>query len=95
MKKAEVDSNPLQAPEAVAGAAPAGDTVSFSEAMRSLEAILKRVETEEIDIDDLAAELRRASELLETARSKISRAELEVTQIVARLDAEVARDGDG
>lgn len=69
--------------------------VSFSEAMRRLELILRRVETEEIDIDDLAAELRRASALLETARAKISRAELEVTQIVSRFDAEATKESDG
>jgi hypothetical protein len=33
-----------------------------------------------------AEELRRAAELLETCRAKIRRAELEVTQIVQRLE---------
>ena len=72
-------------PEAAAPEAPAP---SFSEAMAELESILARIESEEIDVDDLARELRRASELLEIARGKIRKAEVEVTQIVQALDAE-------
>lgn len=62
---------------------------SFSEAVEELEAILERIEGEEIDIDQLAAELRRAAVLLDLCRNKIRKAELEVTQIVQTLD-----DGD-
>jgi exodeoxyribonuclease VII small subunit len=58
----------------------------FSEAMQELEAILERVEGEEIDIDGLADELRRAAELLELCRSKIRKAEVEVSQIVRKLE---------
>ena len=65
---------------------PNSEELRFSDAMEELEGILGRIESEEIDIDDLAGELRRATELLETARSKIRKAEVEVTQIVAGLD---------
>lgn len=67
---------------------------SFSEAMRELEVILERIEGEEVDIDRLAAELRRAAELLEICRAKIRKAEVEVTQIVQGLEDEEA-PGDG
>ena len=40
----------------------------------------------EIDIDDLADELKNAARLLEICREKIRKAELEVTQIVQALD---------
>ncbi len=59
---------------------------AFAEAMDELEAILRRIEGEEIDIDRLAEELRRAAELLELCRAKIRRAEVEVTQIVQDLE---------
>jgi len=59
---------------------------SFREAMEELEAILARIEGEEIDVDRLAEELRRAAELLEVCRGKIRRAEVEVTQIVQSLE---------
>ena len=60
----------------------------FTDAVRELEQILAGIEGEEVDLDRLAAELGRASELLELCRSKIRRAELEVQQIVQRIEGE-------
>ncbi len=62
------------------------EEIRFGEAIEQLEGILQRVEAEEIDIDDLAEELRKAAELLDVCRGKIRKAELEVTQIVQALD---------
>ena len=59
--------------------------IGFGEGMRELEEILGRIEGEDVDLDRLAEELRRAAELLEVCRAKIRRAELEVSQIVQRL----------
>ena len=64
----------------------AAEPLSFRVAMEELEAILERIEGEEIDVDELAAELRRATELLEVCRGKIRKAEVEVTQIVQSLE---------
>lgn len=58
----------------------------FTEAMRELEAILQRIEGDELDIDRLADELKHATVLLELCRGKIRRAELEVTEIVQKLE---------
>jgi len=63
-----------------------GEPLSFSDALDELEGILRRVESEEVDIDRLAAELQRAAVLLELCRGKIRKAEVEVTQIVQRLE---------
>jgi exodeoxyribonuclease VII small subunit len=65
---------------------PSGPAPTFREAMDELEGILERIEGEEIDVDRLAEELRRAAELLELCRAKIRRAEVEVTQIVQSLE---------
>jgi exodeoxyribonuclease VII small subunit len=65
---------------------PAEPALSFREAMDELEGILERIEGEEIDIDRLAEELRRAAELLDLCRGKIRKAEVEVTQIVQSLE---------
>lgn len=70
-------SEPVQAPET---------PLSFREAMDELEGILERIEGEEIDIDRLAEELRRAAQLLDLCRGKIRKAEVEVTQIVQNLE---------
>ena len=58
----------------------------FTTAMRELESILQRIEGDELDIDRLAEELKRATALLELCRGKIRRAELEVTEIVQKLE---------
>jgi exodeoxyribonuclease VII small subunit len=66
---------------------------TFGEAMEQLETILRRVEGEEIDIDELARELQRAARLLELARGKIRRAEIEVSQILQTLERAQRDDG--
>ena len=63
-----------------------GTEPSFTEAIRELEAILGRIESEAVDVDALATELARAAQLLEACRAKIRKAELEVAQIVQRLE---------
>ena len=62
------------------------EELSFGAAMEQLEGILRRIEGEEIDIDELAVELQRAAELLEVCRGKLRKAEVEVIQIVEALD---------
>ncbi len=61
--------------------------LTFSAAMQELEAILQRVDSDSIDIDRLAEELQRATELLEVCRGKIRKAEVEVHQIVQKLSS--------
>jgi exodeoxyribonuclease VII small subunit len=70
------------------GGTPAEPTAEpgFTAAMRELESILHRIEGDELDIDRLAEELKRATALLELCRGKIRRAELEVTEIVQKLE---------
>lgn len=65
-----------------------GEEPTFSVAIQELEAILQRIDNDAVDIDGLAAELRRATELLELCREKIRKAEVEVGQIVQRLEAD-------
>jgi exodeoxyribonuclease VII small subunit len=66
----------------------AAEAIGFTAAIRELEEILAGIEGEEVDLDRLADELRRASELLELCRSKIRKAEIEVSQIVQKLESE-------
>jgi len=66
--------------------------IGFGEAIRELEQILAGIEGEEVDLDRLALELERAARLLELCRSKIRKAELEVSQIVQKLEGEDASE---
>jgi len=70
------------------------DEIGFSAAMQELEAILGRIESEEVDIDQLAEELGRAAELLELCRGRIRKAEVEVTQIVQSLETPAPADAE-
>ncbi len=76
-------------PKNVAAANPGAsdESPSFSVAMKELESILERIDGDGIDIDHLATELRRATELLELCRGKIRKADVEVSQIVQQLEA--------
>ncbi len=69
--------------------------LSFGEAISELEEILQRIEAEETDIDELAGQLKRATGLLDLCRGKIRKAETEVNQIVADLEAAEAGDAPG
>ena len=69
-----------------------GGELSFSQAMEELESVLRRIEGDEIDIDQLGRELGRAAELLEICRKKIRRAEVEVQQIVETIEEEAGAD---
>ena len=66
----------------------------FTEAIRELEAILARIEREEVDVDLLALELERAAALVGICRGKIRRAEVEVSQILQRLEEPPAPPAD-
>ncbi len=59
---------------------------TFSESLEEIEAIVERIEAEDVDIDRLADELQRAAGLLEVCRAKIRKAELEVKHIVDKLE---------
>ncbi len=67
--------------------------LSFSEAMEELESVLRRIDGDEIDIDQLGRELGRAAQLLEICRKKIRRAEVEVRQIVEQIEEDGADSG--
>lgn len=67
--------------------------LSFSEAMEELESVLRRIDGDEIDVDQLGRELGRAARLLEICRKKIRRAEVEVRQIVEQIEEDGADSG--
>ena len=64
---------------------PAPEAPTFGAAVDEIETILARLEREEVDIDDLAAEVRRAVELIGLCRRKLASTELEVRAYVDSL----------
>jgi exodeoxyribonuclease VII small subunit len=89
-----VTSTPEGAPspeEAEPGADP---SLTYTEAMAELDRILREIEDEALDVDVLAARVKRAAELVRFCRARIRNATREVEQVVAALDDEVADPTD-
>lgn len=59
--------------------------IGYAAAMSELELILGEIERDDVDIDVLAAKVRRATELIRLCRSRIQGARIEVEQIVAEI----------
>ena len=59
---------------------------SYAAATKELEAILVDLDNSEIDVDDLAAKVARAAELLRFCEERLTKAERQVNQIVAGLE---------
>ena len=69
------------------------DEISFGEAMAELERLLRAIEDDEVDLDDLADHVGRAAELIQTCRGKLERTELQVKRIIKDLEQDEAEDG--
>ena len=56
--------------------------MTYAEAMSQIEAILDRLQREEITVDNLAAEVKRATELIVECKARLHKAEEEVGKIL-------------
>ncbi|MFO7607841.1 MAG: exodeoxyribonuclease VII small subunit [Candidatus Krumholzibacteriia bacterium] len=64
--------------------------LSFGEAVAEVEEILAGLERDDVDIDRLGEEVRRAVELIRVCREKLERTDREVRDLVAGLEADDA-----
>lgn len=64
------------------------EEVRWADAIAELEAILTKLDDDALDVDVLAAQVARASELIGLCRDRIARTKLEVERIVGDLDPE-------
>jgi len=56
--------------------------MTYTEAMAEVERILAKFRTEEMSVDDLAADVKRATELIAVCRQRLRRAEDEVKKVL-------------
>ena len=70
------------------------DSLGYADAVTELEAILSELEADDVDVDRLAEQVRRAADLIELCRGRLEDAQVEVTRIVADLDALDSDDED-
>lgn len=55
--------------------------IAYEEAMTQVEEILGRIQREEVTIDSLAAEVKRATELIALCKARLLKAEEEVDKL--------------
>lgn len=60
--------------------------LSYAECVAQLESILRMMQSDNCDIDHLAAYTRRAAELLRTCRSRLTTTEEELRTVLATLE---------
>lgn len=60
--------------------------VKYSKAVEKLDEIIRKIESEDIDVDELSLKVKEAVELVKLCKSKIEKAELEVKKVVDNLD---------
>ncbi len=56
--------------------------LTYEEAMTRVEEILGRIQREEVTVDSLAAEIKRATELIAACKARLLKAETEVNKIL-------------
>ena len=62
--------------------------IDYAAALEELELILKELESDKVNVDRLAEQVKRASELIAVCRDKINTAKVEVEKVVAELGAD-------
>lgn len=62
------------------------DPIAYQDAVKELEAILKRIEGEGVDLDALAKDVERAALLITLCRDRIRSTEAQIRNVVAELD---------
>lgn len=74
--------------------APTGDDdIRYMEAMDELESLLDEIDSDGVDLDELALKVERASKLITVCRDKIDNTEMQVKAIIDGL--EKTDQGDG
>lgn len=59
---------------------------TYAEAVAELEAILVRLERDDVDVDHLAEQVQRAAVLLRLCRSKLAAAKVEIEAVLGDVD---------
>jgi exodeoxyribonuclease VII small subunit len=60
--------------------------ISYSRAIKEIEEILRKIESEELDVDQLSAGVKKAADLLKICKSKLRDTEQEIQKILDDID---------
>lgn len=59
---------------------------TYNEAITEIEDILQKIETGELDVDDLTDQVKRVAFLLETCKKKLKTTESEIQKVIDGLE---------
>ncbi len=65
------------------------EEISYQDAIREIEEIIKKIENGELDVDQLTSQVKRVSSLLDICRKKLKTAEEEIKKIIKGLKEDV------
>ncbi len=68
--------------------------MTYNEAIQELETILRSLETDQVDVDDLTARAERSAELIRLCRHKLRHAEASLDRVFDSLDEEETDEPD-
>ncbi len=62
-------------------------TLTYQQAIEELETILSKMENNELEIDHLSNQVKRASELISFCKDKLKRTEEDVSKILDKMES--------
>ena len=76
-----MNSKPTDNPQSAADKLPR--TMNYEKAFSELQTIVSRMENDELDIDQLTTQLRRAQQLVRLCKAKLTKTDEEIQKILA------------
>jgi exodeoxyribonuclease VII small subunit len=62
--------------------------ITYAEAFTELESILEKIEGEDLDVDNLASQVKRAAELIKFCKGKLRDTEEEIRKVIDEMESE-------
>lgn len=63
------------------------ETIKYEEAVRELESIVKKMESEELDLDSLSTYLKRSQQLIKFCTERLNQTDAEIKKIMDEQNA--------
>lgn len=64
--------------------------ISYAEAIKQIEEILKKIESEELDVDELSDKVKKAADLLKLCKMKLHETEEEIKNILDEMETDTS-----
>jgi len=62
--------------------------ITYTEAFTELESILEQIEGDDLDVDNLASQVKRAAELIKFCKGRLRDTEEEIRKVIDEMEAE-------